>query len=331
MELWLSAILIVLLAVIIDATIGEVPNAIHPLRWTGNLVAFLDRHIRRTSKLATNLKGFFAYVIVACLYLFIALSIIALSREYLNEYVWIVLSAFVFKVSFAVFSFRRHVKPIQRDLENGDLEAAAAKTQMIVSRKTKGMDAEHIASSCTETITENLVDSVMSPTLYFGLLGIPGAIIFRCANLMDAMWGYLNEKYGDLGFFVAKFDDVLGFISSRLSPLFVTIAAFLMGMEWRPVIRMAREGKDLTPSPNSSWSMVACAAALGIRMEKVGVYVMGKGEMPTVKDITRCYHLVEFTSLLFIFLVTLPLYVFLGIHVQLWFEGIILKFWGLFV
>ena len=302
MELWLSAILIVLLAVIIDATIGEVPNAIHPLRWTGNLVAFLDRHIRRTSKLATNLKGFFAYVIVAGLYLFIALSIIALSREYLNEYVWIVLSAFVFKVSFAVFSFRRHVKPIQRDLENGDLEAAAAKTQMIVSRKTKGMDAEHIASSCTETITENLVDSVMSPTLYFGLLGIPGAIIFRCVNLMDAMWGYLNEKYGDLGFFVAKFDDVLGFISSRLSPLFVTIAAFLMGMEWRPVIRMAREGKDLTPSPNSSWSMVACAAALGIRMEKVGVYVMGKGDMPTVKDITRCYHLVEFTSLLFIFL-----------------------------
>ena len=331
MELWLSAVCIVVLAVIIDATIGEVPNAIHPLRWTGNLVSFLDRHIKRTSKLATNLKGFFSYIIVAGLYLFIALSIIALSREYLNEYVWIVLSAFVFKVSFAVFSFRRHVKPIQRDLENGDLEAAAAKTQMIVSRKTKGMDAEHIASSCTETISENLVDSVMSPTLYFGLLGIPGAVIFRCANLMDAMWGYLNEKYGNLGFFVAKFDDVLGFVSSRLSPIFVTISAFILRMDWRPVIRMAREGKNLTPSPNSSWSMVACAAALGIRMEKVGVYVMGKGDMPTVKDITRCYHLVEFTSLLFIFLVTLPLYVFLGVHVQLWFEDVLLQFWGLFI
>lgn len=331
MELWLSAVCIVVLAVIIDATIGEVPNAIHPLRWTGNLVSFLDRHIKRTSKLATNLKGFFSYIIVAGLYLFIALSIIALSREYLNEYVWIVLSAFVFKVSFAVFSFRRHVKPIQRDLENGDLEAAAAKTQMIVSRKTKGMDAEHIASSCTETISENLVDSVMSPTLYFGLLGIPGAVIFRCANLMDAMWGYLNEKYGNLGFFVAKFDDVLGFVSSRLSPIFVTISAFILRMDWRPVIRMAREGKDLTPSPNSAWSMVACAAALGIRMEKVGVYVMGKGDMPTVKDITRCYHLVEFTSLLFIFLVTLPLYVFLGVHVQLWFEDVLLQFWGLFI
>ena len=327
----MSAICIVLLAIVIDAVIGEVPNAIHPLRWTGNLVAFLDRHIRRTSRPVTILKGFFSYVIVAGLYLFIAVSIIALSREYLNEYVWIVLSSFVFKVSFAIFSFRRHVKPIQKDLENGDLEAAAEKTQMIVSRKTKGMDAEHIASSCTETITENLVDSVMSPTLYFGIFGIPGAIIFRCANLMDAMWGYLNDKYRDLGFFVAKFDDVLGFISSRLSPIFVTVSAFILRMRWRPVIRMAREGKNLTPSPNSAWSMVACAAALGIRMEKVGVYVMGEGEMPTVQDITRCYHLVEFTSILFILTITLPIYVFLGIHVQIWFEDVILRFWGLFI
>ena len=331
MELWLSAVCIVVGAILIDAVIGEVPNAIHPLRWTGNLVYFLDRHIKRTSKFATRLKGFFSYLIVAGLYLFIALSIIALSREYLNEYVWIVLSAFVFKVSFAVFSFRRHVKPIQKDLLNGDLEAAAEKTQMIVSRKTKGMDAEHIASSCTETISENLVDSVISPTMYFGIFGIPGAIIFRCANLMDAMWGYINEKYGDLGFFVAKFDDVLGFVSSRISPVFVTIAAFILRMDWKPVISMAREGKNLTPSPNSSWSMVACAAALGIRMEKVGVYVMGKGEMPTVNDITRCYHLVEFTSLLFILCITLPLYVFLGVHVQIWFEDVILRFWGLFI
>ena len=134
-----------------------------------------------------------------------------------------------------------------------------------------------------------------------------------------------------MGFFVAKFDDVLGFISSRLSPIFVTVSAFILRMRWRPVIRMAREGKNLTPSPNSAWSMVACAAALGIRMEKVGVYVMGEGEMPTVQDITRCYHLVEFTSILFILTITLPIYVFLGIHVQIWFEDVILRFWGLFI
>ena len=324
MEPWLAAVCIVVLAILIDRFIGEVPNTIHPLRWIGNTVYFLDRHIKRTSKHATRFKGFLSYLLVASIFMIASITISALTRHFLGEIVWIIVSAFLFKVNFAIFSFRKHVIPIQKDLENGDLDAAAAKTQMIVSRKTAGMDAEHIASSCTETISENLVDSVVSPTLFFGLLGLPGAIMFRCANLMDAMWGYLNEKYGNLGFFPAKFDDVLGFIGARISIVFVTIAAFILRMDWRSVIPMAREGKNLTPSPNSAWSMVACAAALNISMEKVGVYVMGKGDMPTVRDITRCYHLVELTSIIFIICVTLPLYAFIGVDVQLFAEGLIL-------
>ena len=329
MELWLSAICIIVLALLIDRFVGEVPNAIHPLRWMGNILYFLDRHIKRTSKHATRFKGFLSYLLVAFLFLFVSLLLSALSRHFLGEIVWIVVTAFLFKINFAIFSFRHHVIPIQRDLENNDLEAAAAKTQMIVSRKTAGMDAEHIASSCTETISENLVDSVVSPTLFFGLLGLPGAIMFRCANLMDAMWGYINEKYGNLGFFVAKFDDVLGFITARISIVFVAIAAFILRMDYRSVIPMAKEGSKLTPSPNSAWSMVACAAALNISMEKKDVYVMGKGNLPTTKDITRCYHLVELSSILFIIAISLPLYAFIGIHVQVGIENIILSLGGL--
>ena len=328
MDLWASAICIVVLALLIDRFIGEVPNAVHPLRWIGNTVYFLDRHIKRTSKHATRLKGFLSYVLVALIFMTISVTLSAVTRHYLGEVVWIIVSAFLFKLNFAIFSFRKHVIPIQKDLENGDLVSAAEKTQMIVSRKTAGMDADHIASSCTETISENLVDSVVSPTLFFGLLGLPGIIMFRCANLMDAMWGYLNDKYGNLGFFPAKFDDVLGFIGARISIVFVTVAAFLLRMNWRDVIPMARAGKDLTPSPNSAWSMVACAAALEISMEKKGVYVMGKGDMPSVKDITRCYHLVELTSIIFILLVTLPLYAFLGIEVQVLAEDLIINLGG---
>lgn len=328
MEPWLSAVCIIVLAILIDRFVGEVPNAIHPLRWIGNTVSFLDRHIRRGSKHVTRFKGFLSYLLVAFIFMSVSLVISALCRHFLGEVVWIVVSALLFKVNFAIFSFRKHVAPIQDDLRNGDLDAAAAKTQMIVSRRTEGMDADHIASSCTETISENLVDSVVSPALFFGILGLPGAIMFRCANLMDAMWGYLNERYGNLGFFPAKFDDVLGFVGARISIMFVTVAAFILGMNWREVIPMAREGKGLTPSPNSAWSMVACAAALDIRMEKDDVYVMGKGEMPSVKDISRCCRLVELTSILFILTVTLPLYALIGVDIQIWVEDLILNIGG---
>ena len=321
----MDAAAIVAIAVLIDLIIGEVPNAIHPLRWMGNVLYFLDRHIRRGDPAMTKFKGFLSYLFVLILFGGVAFIILALVREYLGEWPWIVVTASFFKVTFAIFSFRRHVKPIQKDLRDGNTEAAASKVQMIVSRNTKGMDAEHIASSCTETISENYVDSIVSPVTYFGFLGMLGCIMFRCANLMDAMWGYRNEKYGDLGFFPAKFDDVLGYITSRISPFFISIGAFLLRMDWRAAIPAAMREHTKTPSPNSGWPMTAFAAALAISMEKKDVYIMGTGPLPTVDDITRCYHLLELSSILFILIVTLPLYIFLGIHVQICIEDVIIR------
>ncbi len=324
-DLWLDAVLIIALALAIDAIIGEVPNAIHPLRWMGNILYFLDRHIKRGNPTMTRIKGFLCYLLVLLIFGGTAFIILAAVRHYLGEIAWIIVTALFFKVTFAVFSFRRHCKPIQEDLRNNDTEAAAAKVQMIVSRNTKGMDAGHIASSCTETISENYVDSIVSPVTYFGLLGMLGAIMFRCANLMDAMWGYRNEKYGDLGFFPAKFDDVLGFVTSRISPLFIALGAFLMRMDWRAAIPASIEEHTKTPSPNSGWPMTAFAAALGISMEKKDVYIMGNGELPTIDDIGRCYRLLELSSILYILIVTLPLYVFIGIHVQTGIENFLIS------
>lgn len=324
MPLWTSAIVIVVLAFVIDAVVGEVPNRVHPLRWMGNVLAFLDRRTRRTTRRRTAMKGLLSYLLVVFLFGGSAVLISALTRHCLGEMAWIIVTAIMMKLVFAVFSFRRHCKPIARDLEDGRVEDAAAKVQMIVSRDTKGMDRDHIASSCTETVSENYADSVVSPMLYFGLGGVLGGFLFRCANLMDAMWGYRNEKYEDLGYFPAKLDDVLGFVPARISPVFVAIAAFLMRLNYRDVLPSAKRESVKPPSPNSGWSMGACAGALGIRMEKRGVYVMGDGPMPTEDDVMRCCRLVELSSMLSLFLVSMPLYVLSGIHLQVWIESMLL-------
>ena len=336
MDLWLSAVLIVFVALLIDRC-GELPNRYHLLRWIGNLVGFLDRRVKDRASKWTKAKGFFSYLLVFFIFWFVMMLICSLIRNCLGGYVWeaagvtatlgeivwIIVTAFLFKITYAIFSFRHHCTPIQNDLRNGDVPSARNKVQMIVSRDTGSLDEEHLTSSCCETISENLVDSVISPAFYFGLFGITGAIMFRCANLMDAMWGYLNEKYGNLGFFVAKFDDVLGYLTSRVSPAFVAVTAWMFGYEHRGVFKAAMEEHTKTPSPNSGWPMTAVAQALGISMEKMGVYVMGKGGMPSVDDVTRCYKLVERTSILFILLVTVPLFVFVGVHVQVFIEDVI--------
>ena len=330
MELWLGALLIVIAALLIDRFIGDVPNAVHPLRWMGNILDFIDKRIKNRTSAWTSALGFLSYLLVFILFGGIAVLIIAAVHHYVSgidplwgEIAWIVVTGFIFKIQFAIFSFRHHCDPICEDLDNGRIEDAAAKVQMIVSRNTKGMDAEHIASSCCETVSENLVDRVLSPTFYFGLLGIIGSVMFRCSNLMDAMWGYLNEKYGRLGFFPAKFDDVLGWFTSRISPYFVALAALILRMDWKAAVPASKKEHTKTPSPNSGWPMTAVSAALGISMEKKGVYVMGVGPLPTTKDVQRCLRLVELTSVLFVLTVCFILYALIGIHVQLFFEGLL--------
>lgn len=336
MILWLDAVLVVVLALAIDRYIGEVPNSVHPLRWMGNILAAIDRRVScRGSKKAIAM-GFLSYLLVFILFCGVGLFLTSLVRYGLSsavsplagEVAWIILTALLFKINFAIFSFRKHCDPICDDLEAGRVEDAAAKVQMIVSRNTKGMDAEHIASSCCETVTENLVDSVYSPVLYFGILGLPGAVMFRCANLMDAMWGYMNDKYALLGRFPARFDDVLGFVTSRVSPYFIALAGMMLGMDWRRSVPTARAEHTKTPSPNSGWSMTAAAAVLGISMEKRGVYVMGDGPMPTPADVKRCCRLIELSAMLFLLTVGLILYGLIGIQVQLFVEDAVFGFWG---
>ena len=335
MELWIDAILIVVLALLIDRFIGELPNSVHPLRWMGNILGAIDRHVKNRASFSATVVGFLSYLLVFSLFTFAGLALTTLARHAVSELAspewgeaaWIIMTACIFKISFAVFSFRKHCMPIAEDLDAGRTEEAAAKVQMIVSRNTKGMDAEHIASSCCETVSENLVDSVLSPTAFFGLLGIPGAVMFRCANLMDAMWGYLNDKYARLGCFPAKFDDVLGYVTSRVSPFFVALAGLVLRMDWRAAVPAAKAEHGKTPSPNSGWPMTAVAATLGISMEKKGVYVMGTGPMPTTDDIRRCCRLVETASAIFMLTVSLLLYATLGIHVQLYAEGYVGVLW----
>ena len=336
MELWVDALLIVVAAILIDRFIGELPNAVHPLRWMGNIFDAINRRVKDRASFSATVIGFLSYMLVFVLFCFAGLlvttffrcAVSALASPLWGEVAWIIATAFMFKVTFAVFSFRHHCDPIVADLDAGRVEDAAAKVQMIVSRDTRGMDAEHIASSCCETVSENLVDSIFSPTFYFGLLGLPGAVMFRCANLMDAMWGYLNEKYARLGYFPAKLDDVLGFLTSRASPFFVAVAGYLLGMEWRAAVPAAKAEHAKTPSPNSGWSMTAVAAALGISMEKKGVYVMGTGPMPGTRDVERCCRLVELTSIIFMLSVTFILYALTGIRVQLFFESYVQQIWG---
>jgi adenosylcobinamide-phosphate synthase len=330
-EPWIYAITIPVMALAIDLLVGEPPNRFHPVVWMGRLIGFLDSKVSREEpRRAGREKALGALVSLIPIIVFvIAFTVLlALIREFLGAIIWALACAVLFKTLFAIRALETHTAPMIEDLRRNDLDAARKKVAMVVSRDVNKLDRPHVISCAVETVSENLVDSVLSPMFYFGLAGIPGATVLRVANTEDGMIGYLSEKHRNVGWFAARLDDCLHFVVARMSVPFIMLALAILGKDWRGAWKAAKRDHMQTSSPNKGWPMAAVAGGLGVRFEKIGYYSMGEGEVPSDPKVIRdTIRVMKLTSGLFFVLVLLPLFMVLGIHVQLFLENLLLGLW----
>lgn len=317
-ELVPYGLVIALGAILLDLVMGEPPNALHPVVWIGKVIDFLDRHMGRSGKVVRDrAKGVLLALVPLLLFTLLFTLLLALLRDFVGAVVWALAGALLLKTLFAIKALQVHVYPVMDALQAGDLELARRKVSMVVSRDTSGLDAGHVASAAVETVAENAVDSIFSPFLFLGLFGIPGAVFYRVSNTLDAMVGYLDERYRSIGWFSARLDDCLNFIGARLSIPFILLALAMMGRDWRAAWRVTMRDHGHTASPNKGWPMAAFAGGLGCRMEKIGYYTFGDGPLPEDPRFIRdTIVLMKGSTLLFFFLVALPLFLFLGLQVQ---------------
>lgn len=316
------AILIVFLALLFDTVLGEPPHPLHPVVWMGGLIAFLDRKIPRGNEKLEKILGVFLGMIPIFLFTFTLTLLLAIARKHIGTVAWLIASALLFKTTFAVKSMHQHALPILEYLSKGDIENARKRVAMMVSRNVKSLDREHIISAAIESISENIVDGITSPCFFLGIGGIPIAITYRVINTLDAMVGYQNNKYKNVGWFSAKLDDLANWFTARFTVFFIALAALLLRKNWRLSIRVAMQHHGRTRSPNSGWPIAAMAGALNIKLEKINQYVIGEGMLPRDPQmIQEALKIMKISSLLFLFFTVLPLYIFLGIHVQLILEN----------
>ncbi|HIH44387.1 MAG TPA: cobalamin biosynthesis protein [Candidatus Methanoperedenaceae archaeon] len=267
---------VLLLAIAIDLLIGEPPAAIHPVVWMGRLISFLYRCAPKGKR---RLYG--ALMAVSCI---TASALIGIASAYFADTVpGMLVSAFLLKSTFSIRMLLGTAGSIGRELEAGKIEAARKSLLALVGRDTSNLDTSLASSAVIESTAENFVDGILSPLFYFVLLGLPGALAFRAVNTLDSMVGYRREPFREIGYASAKLDDAANFIPGRLSLLFIALASASGG-----ALRTGLRDHALSPSPNSGWSMSAMAGALGVRLEKVGYYVLGAGyREPVPKDIKR--------------------------------------------
>ncbi len=290
--------LILPLGLLLDHLLGE-PRRWHPLVGFGYLANFMERSLRRGAPGGTidnRLRGSLAWLLLV-------LPLPLLCAWLLAALPWpVALGGHALLLWFALGgrSLADHVEAVATPLVAGELDAARRALGWMVSRETAILDAEEVARATVETTLENGNDAVFGALFWAALLGGPGALAFRLANTLDAMWGYKDERRIYFGWCAARADDVLGLIPARLTAL--TYALLGRGGE---ALACWRAQAPAWSSPNAGPVMAAGAGALGVSLGGAATYhgrieqrpVLGRGPAPNAGDIARALALVRRGSL----------------------------------
>lgn len=237
-----------------DRLFGE-PRRFHPLigfgHWAGLIESRLRRHLPdgRTT-------GVLAWTLAVAPWVMLAIAL----REAHPTLRWLVDIALLY-FALGARSLIEHAEAIARPLAAHDLETARSRVAMIVSRDTRALDETGVARAATESVLENGNDAVFGAVFWFCLLGGPGALLYRLANTLDAMWGYRSPRYLHFGWAAARLDDALNWLPARLTAL--TYA--LLG-NTRHALHCWRHQAPRWDSPNAGPVMAAGAGALDVEL-----------------------------------------------------------------
>jgi adenosylcobinamide-phosphate synthase len=274
----MESIVILLLALAIDLTMGEFPRPVHPVVGMGKLTSLGLRLAPRRGRWAQLIYGVAVVVLALAIFALPAYFLLSYLRG-LNVVAYILVGALLLKSTLSVKELGRAALRVKKLLEGGSLGRARGEVKALVSRDTSRLDEPHLVSAVVESVAENTSDSVIAPLFFFLLFGVAGAIGYRVVNTIDAMIGY-HGQYEYLGKFAARLDDVLNFIPARLSGLLLVTAAFLLRMDGRKAWQVMLRDHASTESINAGWPMSAAAGALRTRLGKVGHYRLGDANNP---------------------------------------------------
>lgn len=272
-----------LAAVVLDRLLGEV-NRFHPLVGFGNLANAVEKRLNQRTRSA----GVIAWLMVVLPFVALAAALRPLTPFAVD----VVLLYFAIGAQ----SLCEHAEAIAKPLQEGHLDQARQRVGWIVSRDTSALDESGVAKAGVESVLENGNDAIFGALFWFALLGGPGAVLFRLANTLDAMWGYRTERFNHFGWAAARLDDGLNWLPARLTAL--TYA--LLGRT-RQALACWRAQAPTWDSPNAGPVMSAGAGSLGVQLGGAAIYhgqveqrpPLGAGPAPVAADLGRAIALIR--------------------------------------
>ena len=287
----------------LDATLPDPPNALHPVAAIGPSARFIERfapHEPEARRRFGWLLAVFAPLLVALL--------VKRAQSATNPRARIVADAGLLALASSRHTLFSRVAEVADALERSQLdEARQVLGYHLVSRDTASLDASEVAGAAIESLAENLSDGVIAPLTYHAIGGGPLAWAYRTSNTLDALWGYRNERYIDLGRGGARIDDAWNLLPARLTAAAICCAAVTTG-DGAAAIRGWQRDRAVTSSPNAGHPMSAIAGALGVELGKRDEYLLGSGaRAPDVDDVRTALRLSRLAATLVTGLLALAL------------------------
>jgi adenosylcobinamide-phosphate synthase len=272
----------------------------HPVTWMGRWLGILEPMFNRPG------LGFAARkalgVVALCLYLApVALVAWAATRAFISRGVFgFAALAFIAASLPAQRSLSAHVRAVADGLD-ASLEEGRQAVAMIVGRNPKALDEAGVARAAIESLAENFSDGVVAPIVWTALGGLIGGALYKAINTADSMIGHKDDRYAAFGWAAARLDDLVNLPASRLSALWLVLAAAVTpGASARDAVRAVSRDASKHRSPNAGWPEAAMAGALRLKLAGPRVYgetlvddaIMGAGKREAgAADIRRALRL----------------------------------------
>lgn len=260
----------------LDFIFGDPVWLYHPVRLIGKGISFGERQLRKLCSSNKSGRGLVAtgavlWVCIAGISFLFPLGLLILAQK-IHPVLRFVLETFwCYQIIAARCLCKESVKVYDR-LKADDLPGARRAVSMIVGRDTENLSAEGVTKAAVETVAENTSDGVTAPLIYMLIGGAPLGFLYKAVNTMDSMLGYKNDKYLYFGRIPAKMDDVFNYIPSRVTALFMIVAAFFCGMDGKNARRIYKRDRRKHASPNAAQTEAVCAGALRVRLAGDAVY-----------------------------------------------------------
>jgi adenosylcobinamide-phosphate synthase len=279
---------------LLDAVLGEPPEAVHPIVLMGFVIsAFEKRALRLKNPRSRRLAGIVLALSVPSLVFVSTRKILSVVPRKPG---WVMGTALLC-TTLSMRGLGEAAEEVERGLGEGRLDRSRRQVGRLVGRDTDELSESEVCRAAVESVAENTSDGVVAPMLYGVLFGAPGALAYKAVNTLDSMVGYRQPPYEDLGWASARLDDFANLAPSRLTML---CTAAISGRPLRTLLSALRYG-PLTASPNAGMAEAAFAGALGVKLGGANMYggvlregpILGDGRLPTPEDIRRAVRLMR--------------------------------------